>query len=192
MSLINEALRKAQKKQTTSPGEKPDLKFRPAESAPAIPRATVLVIGTILIILALAVFSGLLLWVILQAQPISTPVAARTVHPPRHPYSVPAPKTKHPTETRSTATDSASSNRISTPSVSTATAATNLVAITNTPPPPLKLQGIFFSPKNPSALVNGQTVQLGDFVHDLRVIAISPVAVMLANTKQTNVLSLSR
>lgn len=65
--------------------------------------------------------------------------------------------------------------------------ATTLVAVVSpappTPPPPipapikvdfppLKLQGIFFRATNPSALINGKTVFAGDYIGDVKVVAI--------------------
>jgi hypothetical protein len=65
--------------------------------------------------------------------------------------------------------------------------ATTLVAVVTpappTPPPPipapikvdfppLKLQGIFFRATNPSALINGKTVFAGDYIGDVKVVAI--------------------
>jgi hypothetical protein len=57
---------------------------------------------------------------------------------------------------------------------------------------PLKLQGIFFNPKNPSAVVNGRTVYLGERVAGFFVLAMSPSSVTFANSTVTNVLSLSQ
>ena len=58
-------------------------------------------------------------------------------------------------------------------------------------PAPMKLQGIFFNPQNPSAVVSGRSVYLGDRVGSFRVMGISPVAVTLVSATATNVLSLS-
>jgi hypothetical protein len=38
--------------------------------------------------------------------------------------------------------------------------------------PPLTLQGIFYRPKNPSALINGRTLFVGDQIGEVKVIAI--------------------
>src|SRR5262249_59559501 len=57
-------------------------------------------------------------------------------------------------------------------------------------PPPLKLQGITFNPKRPSAMINGRVVFIGDKVRDLHVMTIRRDEVVLAGSGQTNVLSL--
>jgi hypothetical protein len=38
--------------------------------------------------------------------------------------------------------------------------------------PPLQLQGIFFRPSNPSALINGRTLFIGDYIGEVKVVAI--------------------
>jgi hypothetical protein len=55
---------------------------------------------------------------------------------------------------------------------------------------PLKLQGIVFNPRRPSALINGRVMFVGDRVRDLRITAIHPDDVVLAGANRTNVLSL--
>lgn len=57
-------------------------------------------------------------------------------------------------------------------------------------PVPLKLQGIVFNPKRPSALINGRVIFLGDRIREYRVAAIHRDEVMLVGAGQTNVLSL--
>jgi MSHA biogenesis protein MshK len=70
-------------------------------------------------------------------------------------------------------------------------------AVVATAPPPrpkpaeTKLQGIFWSPARPSAMINGRTVFVGDRVGDLRVLAIDQVSATLVGAGHTNVLSLS-
>lgn len=53
-------------------------------------------------------------------------------------------------------------------------------------PPPLKLQAIFYTPRNPSAIINGKTVQIGDTFEGLRIVKINPDSVDLATPTQTN------
>jgi len=55
---------------------------------------------------------------------------------------------------------------------------------------PLKLQGIVFNPKRPSALINGRVMFVGERIRDLRIIAIRPDSVVLSGNSRTNVLSL--
>jgi hypothetical protein len=58
-------------------------------------------------------------------------------------------------------------------------------------PPELKLKGIFYNPRRPSAVVNDRTVYVGDRVNGFSVFAITPQTVTLGNATATNVLSLS-
>lgn len=57
-------------------------------------------------------------------------------------------------------------------------------------PPALKLQGIVFNPKRPSALINGRVLFVGDRVREYRVVAIHSLDVVLAGAGHTNLLSL--
>jgi hypothetical protein len=56
--------------------------------------------------------------------------------------------------------------------------------------PPLRLQAIVFNPKQPSALISGKTVFVGDKLGDTRVVAIDRESATLVKSGQTNVLSL--
>ena len=79
---------------------------------------------------------------------------------------------------------------------------TNIVAavppannpVTPPPPPPvfptLKLQGIFYMPSNPSAMINGQTLYVNDEVDKAKVLAITKTSVTVAWAGQTNVMSM--
>jgi len=53
-----------------------------------------------------------------------------------------------------------------------------------------KLQGIFYNPSRPSAVVNGRSVSIGSTVGEFRVLAITPEFVTISSGSQTNVLSL--
>jgi len=56
--------------------------------------------------------------------------------------------------------------------------------------PPLRLQSIFYRPANPSVLINGKTLFLGDEIQGVAVADISPSSVTLVLSGQTNVLTL--
>lgn len=58
-------------------------------------------------------------------------------------------------------------------------------------PAPLKLQGIVYDPKRPSAVINGRTVFVGDRIRQMRVIAITPETATLVDSSHTNVLSMA-
>jgi len=55
---------------------------------------------------------------------------------------------------------------------------------------PLRLQGVVFNPRKPSAVINGHTLFLGDRIANFRVVAIRPTTAILVGAGQTNVLSL--
>jgi hypothetical protein len=55
----------------------------------------------------------------------------------------------------------------------------------------LKLQGVVYNPRRPSAVISGKTLFIGDRIRDFRVVAISQESVTLTGAGQTNVLSLA-
>ena len=57
-------------------------------------------------------------------------------------------------------------------------------------PKPLKLQGIYFRLTNPSALINGRSVFVGESVDDARIVAITRLTVVVEQGGRTNVLRL--
>ncbi len=64
--------------------------------------------------------------------------------------------------------------------------------LVSTPPPPapLRLQAIFYTPPQPSAIISGQTVRVGDTVRELQVVAIGSASALLMGASQTNFLTL--
>ncbi|HEY2951855.1 MAG TPA: hypothetical protein VGK40_04685 [Verrucomicrobiae bacterium] len=56
--------------------------------------------------------------------------------------------------------------------------------------PTFKLQGVFYRPSNPSAVINGKVVYVGDKVGQARVLAIERDEVLIENDGQRTVLSL--
>lgn len=75
------------------------------------------------------------------------------------------------------ATDTSDSNRLA-------------VLPTAPVPPPLKLQSIVFNPRQPSALISGHVVFVGDRLRDFRVMAIHRGDVLLVGQGITNTLAL--
>lgn len=78
--------------------------------------------------------------------------------------------------------------------LATSPAPTNQAVTSDPPAPkllPLKLQGVVYSKNRPSAVINGKTVFLGDKVREFRVIGIGLDTVVLGATDRTNVLVLS-
>jgi len=180
MSLVNDALKRAKQAQEENPPKAPPLEFRPVEPAQeGGNRSPLLLLGGVLGLTVAVLLGGLLIWVIANSQSARLQAEAKTL---------PA------AEGATTNTAPASSS----PQDQAGLANTPEEAMTNTqpvaveaPPPEFKLQGIFYNPRSPSAVVNGRTVYVGDRVTGYRVITITPEAVTLSSGTQTNVLSLS-
>ena len=83
------------------------------------------------------------------------------------------------------------SNVAVSPVASEPTPSTNAVAVPTPPAPPaLKLQGIFYRLRNPTAMINGKTVGVGDFVSGARVLKIGRQEVVLERDGQTKTLTM--
>jgi hypothetical protein len=187
MSLINEALKRAKQTQQENPPGAPPLEFRPVEAEQKMNRRTALLtVGLVLVIIAILGLGGALVWYVSQNKPEPLPVAARVADAPLAPLPQNPPTPIESVAAKSPVESSTKINEPNTNNVSTAE-----IAVEQIKPAPPKLQGIFFNPSNPSAVVNGRTVYLGDRMNGFRVMGISPVAVTLVSATETNVLSLS-
>jgi len=215
MSLINEALKRA--RQAPVPPA-PDLQFRPVEPATAARRNGGLLFPGLLGVFALLAL--LVVWHVVRPSHASTPklalapaVAPQAVATPEPP-AVPSPaptappvatpptpapspaSAPAPTETRPAAPATASAPAPESPAA-VAPASNSIppadVAAPAPPPapPPLKLQGVVYNPRRPSAVISGKTLFIGDRIRDFRVVAISQESVTLTGAGQTNVLSLA-
>jgi len=182
MSLINDALKRAKKAQQENPPPTPDLQFRPVEPTQGYPRSPFYLVGAVLGLFVIFGLGGLLVWVVAQQRGASLPVEAKTVESSAPVEVAPVPPTAGTTED------------LVAPVSSPEEAMTNTLpaAVVEAPPQPeFKLKGIFFNPRRPSAVVNDRTVYVGDRVSGFQVFAITPETVMLGNSTETNVLSLS-
>ena len=191
MSLINDALKRAKQTQADNPPGTPSLEFRVAEPEPRPhPRTTLLLVGLSLVVAMILGLAGLLIWFIAQSKPAPLPIAARMADAPLAPLPKSAPPVAAPAAAPTVTGKPDEQAKIpgepNTNGVSASVTTGEAI-----PPAALKLQGIFFNPNNPSAVVGGKTVDLGDRVNGFRVIGISPVAVTLVSATETNVLSLS-
>lgn len=172
MSQIKDALKRAQEAQQENPPATPPLEFRSVEpEQQPRRRSTLLLVGLALVVVSILGLSALLVRFLVQSDANTLQVTARVADAPPIDPKAATGYIEHPDEP----------NTNGGPVVAEAVK-----------PAPMKLQGIFFNPRNPSALVNGQSVYLGDRVGDFRVMGISPVAVTLVSVTETNVLSLSR
>jgi len=207
MSLINDALKRAKQAHKDNPPPTPDLQFRPPD--PAQRRSSgppMLLIVAVVVVFALI---GLFVVVALRkrepvpsvanARQTSTPVMQTTAVPAANSGSA-AALTRQTTQTNPAPTvalsrasiEAATLSNLFASSAST-DAATNVTTVADsTPPKPAvpKLQGIFYRPERPSAVINGKNVYVGSRVGELQVLAITQESVTIASATQTNVLSL--
>ena len=179
MSLVNDALRRAQDAQKKSQPTAPGPALRPAEAAPAPKRGIGLWIATITAFALIMVLS--ILW---RGWRDTYPVRAATPPQTVAPVAV-VPETKPLVQS------------VATP----APAPTAPIAVTekptpapvvSAPAPPLKLQAIFYTPGNSSAIISGKTVHAGDNFKGYRVAAITQTSATLVSATQTNVMTLEQ
>jgi len=161
MSLINDALKQARKDLPveTSGGLPP---LQPVQNPPSGTPAWLWPVLVILLVLAAAGFIG---WAMTQhtqnpaaPQPTTVAAAAPAVAPAPQPAPAPPPATN--VQVAVAQTTNAASAPVNKPFV-------------------LKLQGIDYSAKTPSAILNGKTVRTGDVFHEYRVKTILQDAVIL-------------
>ena len=180
MSLVNDALRRASEIQkTVPPAPTPDLKLRPIEPAQQHKSSA----GFLVVALLIAVLLGglFLLWSSNQKNKIAAkeiPVAAAAPKLISNPTPAPAPVVQAAPPP---------------PVAAVIPEPTNSVAAEVPAPPkpaPLKLQAVFFNPRNPSAIISGKTVFIGDSIRDFQVVAISARSAILASANETNRLTM--
>lgn len=197
MSLINDALKRAKDAQQENPPATPPLQFRPVEPGQQNnPRQTWLCFGLALVAIAILGLSALLVRFIAQSNSSSLQVSARVAdlpvarlaQTPTNPPPEPPPANP-PAEPTIAPNMPAYIELPDEPNTNGVPVAAAILEALK--PAPMKLQGIFFNPQNPSAVVSGRSVYLGDRVGSFRVMGISPVAVTLVSATATNVLSLS-
>lgn len=178
MSLVNDALRRAQDAQKKSQPTAPPPQLRPAESAAPQKRG----MGILVPLLIAGVAIGALIWLLhsrrktearqLVVDPKSDAPAAAIAQskPPPQPAAAPAPTQAAPL----------------------AVVAENPLpaAVTSAPAPELKLQAIFFAPGHSSAIISGRTVHAGDNFKGFRVASITQTSATLVSATQTNVMTL--
>lgn len=213
MSLINDALKRAKQTQKNNPAPPPDLQFRPADpSQRQSSGPPVLLIVAVVVILALA---GLFAVVLLQkratvrpvadAKQLTAPVTQATAPSASAPTANPVPTaqpalvTRPPKPAPAVAPPSATvepATRTNTAaSAAPIDSATNITVAAADPTPAKpalpKLQGIFYRPERPSAVLNGKNVFIGSRVGEFQVLAITQESVTIGSATQTNVLSLA-
>lgn len=200
MSLINEALKRAKQTQTETPP--PPLQFRGADKKQKR-RVLPILVGAALTL----IFAGgmaLLVVFLFKRQESRLSAGARTA-PPLPAMSQqssvttpvlatelpPAPgKTNDVTE-RPPAPSDGTGPIPTFPGEYKTNSLPVSVQVEPAKPTLIKLQGILFNPAQPSAVVNGRTVYVGNVVGGSRVTRITQETVTLVSETATNVLSLS-
>lgn len=177
MSLINDALKRAKEKQDQQPPLS-ERSARPMELA-RHPTGPGLALPLILsLVLALAVIF-LWRWFEKRPQPLEekSPSTSAIQQPGPPPVAVSTAPVAPPPVVTSNAPN-------------TTTNAAELPA-TKPPPPAFKLQSIFYTAKNPSVVINGKSLFVGDRVGEARVISIrQDSATIVTSTGKTNLLEL--
>lgn len=183
MSLINDALKRVRRHTPPDrPKETADYPFRPVDYEESSHRFPL--IFAALGVLVLLAGSGLLFlkW--------SHPKSERS---PETAKAAPAPATSQPGSERAAPGPSAAGSdrpRAMAPPSGFPTNSPAGVAGTNQGFPILKLQGIYYKSAKPSALINGETLEEGDSIEEVRVKKIDRKAVTLEWRGQTKVLTL--
>lgn len=181
MSLINDALKRAQDAQQRSPAPGPQ--FRPAEPAPAPKHGIGLMVP---VIIAVLVFATLVfIWQSRQK------TAARELLPATKPLT-PPPEHATPAPVQVAATSVPAAPIKPAPASPTPTPAPAPAAPVAPPVPELKLQAIIFSPTHPTAMISGKTVRIGDKIRTFRVSAITETSTTLVSATETNVMTLDQ
>ena len=199
MSLINDALKRAKQAQKENPAPPPALQFKPAD--PSQRRSSgppILLIVAAVVVLALV---GLFVVSALQKRE-TVHRAANGKQPDESIMQTGAPSVATPAANSVpgqpvSTTDNAVAavNPAAVPSPAPTDSVTNVAvaAADATPPKPAlpKLQGIFYRPAGPSAVINAKNVFIGSRVGEFQVLAITRESVTLGSATQTNVLSLA-
>jgi hypothetical protein len=194
MSLINDALRKARKAQPAGNASGPDL--LPVEADAGGRGGSIFTLP--FIIAVVLVLAGVLIWAWYRAGSVDLVVrgntGAATVNT--------APRTSEPTKIVAlvkTQTPASVTTAASTPAVvaSADAGSTNVLTVAAEAPKPAatvyKLEGIFYSAKRPTAVINGDLVSVGSRVEAGRVVAIDEEsATVVTETGETNLLVLTR
>jgi len=208
MSLINDALRRAGQRQRQEPPKPSSLPpLQPVEyrrrPGPNV-WPTIIMLPTAFILLGLA---GFFIWAFTEYRRAAATQAAATaaqesvraltaaipgpetnrLRQPQRPIAGPLETTTaSPAPEAPAAVASSLTNAPAAPETSTNAQAT--AAVVPPTPPPLKLQGIYYSRSNPAALINGKALFVGETVEGARVVRIERESVTLEQGGKTNVL----
>ena len=199
MSLINDALKRARQAQQKNEPPSASATMRPVEARRAASKSALipLVLATLLVVIG-----GILIVIALtRGESRETKTAGANPAPVSNAAKPPAAaKSEEPSSSVETPTSAPTTVAAVTPApsstptqaVAVAAPETNAPAVPTPPvaPPVPKLQGIFFNPSKPSAVVNSKTVYIGSKVGEFSVVDITQRAVALERGGETNVLAL--
>jgi len=178
MSLVNDALRRAQDAQKKSQATPPGPQFRPAEPVAAGKRGMGMMVPIFIAVIAVGAL-------ILFLQGRQKTEARQPMPGPKPAAPVVAPETKPPVQPVAvTALAPAAPEAVVEKPAP--------VPVASAPAPALKLQAIFFVPGHSSAMVSGKTVHVGDNFKGFRVAAITQTSATLVSATQTNVMTLEQ
>ena len=195
MSLINDALKKARKAQPAgASANAPDL--LPVEAAAGGRGGSIFTLP--FIIAMVLVLAGVLLWAWYRSGQVmvvrgNSSAASQPSEPRAKVAPIVAPaKTETPTTVTTVASIPASDASANAGSTNVLMAAATIEA-PKAAGPAYKLEGIFYSPKKPSAVINGDLVYVGSRVEAGQVVAIDEESATVVTTAgETNLLVLTR
>jgi len=194
MSLINDALKKAKQAQATAPVRESAPQLRSAETDHPVRSGPSLILPAIIV--AGGLFGAALVWVAMsgrkpEAQKTDSVVAVSSPPSPFKTGQAVAPTATEVVSTTPTAVLSVPTKLE--PTIVTPPPSVAAPASASLPPAPVlpKLNGIFYNPTKPTAIVNNKLVSTGSRVAEFTVLAITQSSVTIAGGGQTNVLSLS-
>ncbi len=216
MSLINDALKRAKQAQQQRPqSAAPGPQLRPVEARQSVTGRKMSPVVWILWLFLFLGIAGFMIWrsfnrknsgqtttatvakpspapLTLASKPASTVTAVAV--PTAKVQIQPAPRPAIETVIPAPAPTVAPISTVSTQPVIASASPTHAPIITPPAPPPQlawpKLQGIFYRPDRPAALINGKTVLVGDQIGEFRVMRIEQGSATLVCAGQTNVLKL--
>jgi len=185
MSLVNDALKRAQELQDQKRPVAANLEFQPVHPAQAVRDPWLHVVPAILAIIGLSsvVLAGKL--ALQSKSPRAAEVRAKAPQP-QVVAALPANPIPKPTSNPKVVAVKSQAK----PAAAPASVAAPAPAPAKASPPPLKLQAIFYSPAKPTAVISGKSLNLGDVIGGQRVAAITRHSVDLVGSNRTNRLTL--
>jgi hypothetical protein len=188
MSLVNDALRRASEIQkSVPPAATPDLKLRPIEPAQQRKSSASLLVAVLMF--AILIGGLFLLWTANQKNKTASKQIPESMTATKPAAVAPVLISSPPP---APAVQPATTIAAAAPQTNNAASEMSAPAAVPAPPKPepLKLQAVFFNPRNPSAIISGKTVFVGDSIRDFQVAAIGAKSATLIGASETNRLTM--